>query len=53
MRGDALAERAFARCRRTVDGDEHYANVAPSLVSKGTKSGKLVPIMLASSTVTG
>src|SRR5262245_35501886 len=57
MGGDALAERTLPRGCRSVDGDDHaqplIENSAPSFVISFAKSGKLVAIMLASSTVTG
>ena len=52
MGGEALAERAFAGGRGSVDRDNH-ANSAPSLCIIGTKSGKLVAMNAVSSTFTG
>ena len=52
MRGDPLGDRALARGRRAVDGDDHD-KFAPSPRINSTKPGKLVAMKLASSTLTG
>ncbi|MGY3287511.1 hypothetical protein ACVWWP_000578 [Bradyrhizobium sp. LM3.6] len=52
MVGKTLAERALARRRGPVDGDDHE-NSAPSERIIGMKSGKLVAMKAVSSMVTG
>src|SRR4029077_4160319 len=49
---DLLGDRALARRRRAVDGDDHD-KFAPSPRINSTKPGKLVAMKLASSTLTG
>src|SRR5262249_60128496 len=50
--GELLAERALARGRRPVDGDDHERS-APRPRIREEKPGKLVAMMAASSTRTG
>ena len=52
VRGEPLAERALAGSGRSVDGDDHEKS-APSERIIATKSGKLVAMKAASSTLTG
>ena len=52
MRRQPLAERAFARCRRSIDGDDHDKS-APSERISSTKPGKLVAMKAESSMRTG
>ena len=52
MRRELLAERAFARRRRPVDGDDHDKS-APSARISSTKPGKLVAMKAESSMRTG
>ena len=52
MRRESLAERALARGRRPIDGDDH-ARSAPSPRISSAKPGKLVAIMATSSMRTG
>ena len=59
MVGDALGQRALARCRRSVDGNDHRADPVACRSGRrcssisATNSGKLVATMVVSSTVTG
>src|SRR5262249_14695176 len=49
---EPFAERAFARGRRSIDGDDHeYSAPRPRII--GTKLGKLVAMNEVSSTPTG